>query len=176
MYPFVRMAYSVLLARRTPRLGLTEAHVSQHICWPWDLDMWMELNNGRTLTLFDLGRLALAERTGVSKMLRREGWGITVAGSSVRYRRRVRAFDRIEMHSRFIGWDRRFVYMTHSMRVRGECTSNALLRSAVTSAEGIVIPDRVLQALGVTMEAPQLPGWVQAWIAADAERPWPPAD
>ncbi|SPH24080.1 hypothetical protein DEA8626_03129 [Defluviimonas aquaemixtae] len=174
MYPFVRMFKEIWTSSRKPALGLTETHVSHHICWPWDLDMWIELNNGRTLTFFDLGRIPLAVRTGLGRVLRQKGWGITVAGNSVRYRRRVRMFDRVEMHSRCIGWDDKFIYMEQSMWRHGDCTSHMLLRSAVTSAKGIVPPRVVLGELGQLAESPPLPAWVQAWIAADARRPWPP--
>ena len=175
MYPFLRMAKEIWANRNAPPLGLTEAHVSHHLCWPWDLDLWAELNNGRTLTLYDLGRIPLAMRTGLGRVIRRHGWGITVAGSSVRYRRRVRMFDRVEMVSRCIGWDARFFYMEQSMWRAGGCTSHMLLRSAITSPAGIVPTAEVLAALDRPAESPALPGWVGAWIAADAERPWPPA-
>jgi acyl-CoA thioesterase FadM len=175
MYPFVRMLKELWTGHRAPPLGLTDTHISHHICWPWDLDLWAELNNGRTLTLFDLGRIPLAVRTGLADMLRRRRWGITVAGNTTRYRRRVRMFDRLEMHSRCIGWDDRFIYMEQSMWRDSECTSHMLLRSAVTSAKGMVPPSEVLADLGVKMESPILPDWVMAWIAADATRPWPPA-
>ena len=65
MYPVIRMAKEIVKFRNAPALPITGTHVSQHICWPWDIDLWMELNNGRTLTLFDLGRIPLAIRTGL---------------------------------------------------------------------------------------------------------------
>lgn len=174
MYPFLRMTKEIWTSSRATPLGLTDTHVSHHICWPWDLDLWAELNNGRTLTLFDLGRIPLAVRTGLGGVLRRKRWAITVAGNTVRYRRRVRMFDRVEILSRCIGWDARFIYMEQSMWRAGECTSHMLLRSAVTSPTGIVPPTDVLKALGLEAPSPDLPGWVEGWIAADAGRPWPP--
>lgn len=174
MYPVLRMAYQVAVARKAPPLGLFDTHVSHHRCWPWDIDFWMELNNGRALTLFDLGRIPLAMRTGLVKVLKAQRWGLTIAGSAVRYRRRVRMFDRIEMHSRLVGWDHRFVYIDQVMVVDGVATSQALLRSAVTDAKGIVPPDRVAAALGVDPVSPALPDWVQAWLTAEDARPWPP--
>ena len=157
-----------------PPLPILGTHVSHHICWPWDIDPWMELNNGRTLTLFDLGRIPLVLRTGLVGVLRRQGWGIAVAGNTTRYRRRVRAFQRVEMRSRCIGWDARFIYMEQSMWRGGECSSHILIRAAVTGKNGIVPPAEVLRAMGQDPQGPELPGWVQSWIAADAERPWPP--
>lgn len=174
MYPFVRMFKELWKSRHQPPLDLTGTHVSHHRCWPWDLDLWAELNNGRTLTLYDLGRIPLAVRTGLAGVLRARRWGITVAGSSVRYRRRVRLFDRVEMRSRCIGWDDRFLYMEQSMWRGDDCTSHMLLRSAVTSEQGIVPPREVLKAMGREAASPALPGWVEHWIAAEAERPWPP--
>ncbi|MCA0271176.1 MAG: acyl-CoA thioesterase [Proteobacteria bacterium] len=174
MYPFVRLAKEMWKFRKAKPLGLTDAHVSHHICWPWDLDFWVELNNGRTLTLYDLGRTPLAMRTGMVAVLRREKWGMTVAGNSVRYRRRIRAFHRVEMVSRVIGWDRRFIYMEQSMWRKGECTNHMLLRSAFTDGNGIVDMARVAAAAGHEGPSPDLPDWVTAWSAADAERPWPP--
>ena len=69
MYPFFRMAYQLWLYRKAPALPILGTHVSRHRCWPWDLDPWVELNNGRTLTLFDLGRVPLGRRNGLHKAL-----------------------------------------------------------------------------------------------------------
>ena len=175
MYPLIRFAKEMLKFRNAPRLAPTGTHVSTHVCWPWDLDPWIELNNGRTLTLFDLGRIPLASRTGLIPILRARGWGITVAGNSTRYRRRIRAFQRFTMMSRTVGWDHRFVYMEQSMWRGTECCNQVLIRSAVTSANGIVPPAEVMAEMGHSPDSPPLPDWITAWIAADAVRPWPPA-
>lgn len=174
MYPVFRLAAQFFLHRNDAPLGPTDTHVSHHICWPWDLDLWNELNNGRTLTLYDMGRLPLARRAGLIKLLRDNRWGLTMAGASVRYRRRVRAFDRIEMRSRVVCWDDRFMYLEQSMRVRGEATSHILYRAAVTGKAGMVPPSQVLTALGRDIETPDVPEWIKAWTDAEALRPWPP--
>lgn len=174
MYPFLRMAKELWKFRNAPTLSLLGTHVSTHRCWPWDLDPWVELNNGRTLTLYDLGRIPLGIRTGLKQVLLANRWGLTVAGNTVRYRRRVRAFDPVTIHSRCIGWDHRFLYIEQSMWKGDDCTSHQVIRSAVTSPDGIVAPARVLAALGQPVDSPALPDFVQAWIAAEDRRPWPP--
>lgn len=175
MYPIIRFAHQVLKYRNAPPLAPGEEHVSQHICWPWDLDPWMELNNGRTLTIFDLGRIPLAQRSGLIGMLRREGWGLTIAGSVVRYRRRVQMFDKVVMRSRLLSWDQRFVYIEQSMwKSNGDCANHAVYRSAVTDGNGIVTTDRVTAALGIPNDPLPMPEWVSDWIAAENKRPWPP--
>jgi len=175
MYPYLRMAKELWIFRNAPALPILGTHVSTHRCWPWDIDPWMELNNGRTLTIFDLGRIPLGIRTGLKRVLMAQGWGLTVAGNTVRYRRRVRAFDKVTIRSRCIGWDHRFLYLEQSMWKGDDCTTHMILRSAITSKEGIVAPERVLALLGQPAESPALPEFVQSWITAEAIRPWPPA-
>lgn len=175
MYPIVRMIKEIVISRNAPPLALGDIHVSHHICWPWDIDIWMELNNGRTLTLYDLGRIPLARRSGLITLLRQNRWGLTMAGAVVRYRRRVRAFDRIEMRSRLLCWDARFMYLEQSMwKTDGECSSHAVYRGAVTGRDGMIPIAQVLDKLGIDAPSPPMPDWVTAWITAEDLRPWPP--
>jgi acyl-CoA thioesterase FadM len=174
MYPFGRLAWEMWVNRRALPLAVTDTHVSHHRIWPQDLDPFVELNNGRTLTLFDLGRIPLGMRTGLQRVIRARGWGLTVAGSTVRYRRRVVLFDRLEMHSRCVGWDARFLYIDQSLWRGTECTSHVMIRTAITSRAGIVPPNQVLDAIGYAGPVPVLPDWVQKWSVAEAVRPWPP--
>lgn len=177
MYPLIRFRAELRRAARMPRVAPGGAHVSQHICLPWDIDPWRELNNGRTLTLYDIGRIALFVRTGLDAVLKREGWGAAVAGASIRYRRRVRAFDRFEMRSVWVGRCARFLYFHQTMWKEDEAASSLLIREAVTrEGEGpaIVPTDAVMAALGAPDWNPDLPPWIDAWRRAEAERPWPP--
>jgi acyl-CoA thioesterase FadM len=174
MYPYLRFAKNVLAARRASPLGILEPHVSQHLILPWDLDPWNELNNGRTLTLYDLGRIPMAIRMGFERVARKNGWGITVAGNSTRYRKRVTLLSKMTMVSRVAGWDPRFLYIEQSFWKGDDCTSHMLLRAAFTSKAGIVPPAAILQALGQPEVSPPLPEWIADWIAAEAKRPWPP--
>lgn len=174
MYPYIRMAKELWKFRNAPRLGILDPHVSTHRIWPQDLDPWRELNNGRTLTLFDLGRIPMSLRMGFRKVARENGWDITVAGNSTRYRKRVTVFTELTQISRVIGWDHRFSYIEQSFWRGDECTSHMLLRSAFISKAGIVPPEKVVRALGHDIPSPPLPEWIADWIAADHKRIWPP--
>lgn len=175
MYPFIRLAWGTWRARRMPRLAHPlDTHVSQHRCLPWDIDMFAEMNNGRMLSLYDLGRFQLAARAGLIDALVKHGWALTIAGSSARYRRRITTLQRFETRSRLVCWDARFMYLEQSMWVRGECASHVLYRTAAIKDGKVVTPDRVAEALGVDGPPPVIPTWVKAWTDAEAQRPWPP--
>lgn len=174
MYPFIRLALVSRAARRRARLPVDGLGTLRLTCWPWDLDMFMEMNNGRVLTLYDLGRFDHAHRIGLIALLRPNGWGFAVGGASVRYRQRVRAFDRLTLRTRCVGRDDRWFYM-HQVMARGDVAVSAgLIRVCCTDQKGIVPTDTVLAGLGQSEWRPPLPDWVTAWIAAEDARPWPP--
>ncbi len=174
MYPFIRLAVVGAAARRKPPLAVEDVATLRLTCWPWDLDMFAEMNNGRVLTLYDLGRLDHGVRVGLTAEARRRRWGFAVGGASVRYRRRVRAFDRISLRTQVLGCDARWFYVHQAMIVRGEAASAGLMRLAVTDRDGIVPPKRVLSAMGRPDWAPSPPAWASRWIEAENARPWPP--
>ena len=174
MYPFIRVAKELFVHRHAQPLEVGGWHVTRLVCWPSDIDLWMELNNGRTLTMMDLGRVVMFRRLGLVDVMRRKRWAGSIAGASIRYRRRVRMFDRLELRSRIIGWDDKFTYAEQGFWRDGECTSHALFRMAVSSRDGLVGTADFCAALGLPPESPPLPDWVLAWIDAEATRPWPP--
>jgi acyl-CoA thioesterase FadM len=145
------------------------------MCWPHDLDFWLELNNGRALSLYDIGRIAMAQRAGLIEALRRRRWGLTMAGVSTRFRRRIHGFEKFEMRSRAVCWDDKFIYLEQSMwKTNGECASHVLYRAAVTDRNGIVSPEKVLSEMGQDGPTPEMPHWIKEWCKTEALRPWPP--
>ena len=174
MYPISRFIGSAIRAYRAPKLSIDQASETSFICRPWDIDIFLEMNNGRILTLYDLGRFDLAIRSGLSGILRRKRWGLVVAGASVRYRRRVRMFDKVTMRSQLVGFDERWVYIMQSMWVTDQPTSSILLRTGVTRKGGVIPVSEVLEAFERPDWKLEPEGWVQDWIASEAVREWPP--
>lgn len=174
MYPLLRFTGEVLKYRNKP-MPFDGTHISTHRCWPWDLDPWMELNNGRTLTLYDLARVPMFIRTGAVDMLKKKRWRVTVAGVSVRYRRRITAFEKVTISSKLVGWDNRFFYTTQSIwKKDGDCANQVLLRSAIVGSNGIVDPAELAEAMDLDKTSPKMAEWVNNWIEAENTRPWPP--
>lgn len=174
MYPLIRLFLKRAEARRLGPLDLFAAHRTAIRIWPWDLDPWGELNNGRTLTLFDLGRIPMTDRMGLEVVNRRNGWDLTVAGTNTRYRRRITLFQKVICVSRILGWDDRFAYVEQSLWQGQDCATQMVLRYAFVDGKGILPPARAIAALGRDPQSPPLPDWVAAWSAAESQRPWPP--
>lgn len=174
MYPFFRLAKIAYQASRRSKINYDEPSSIEFRCHPWDLDMFNEMNNGRVATLYDLGRFDLSIRGNLLPAMRKNRWALVVAGSSVRYRKRIHMFDKITMHSRFLGFDERWMYIEQSMWVKGEPASSILIRGGVTGREGLISPEQIKQAVGAEDTQFELPQWALEWIDSEQHRPWPP--
>ena len=174
MYPFLRVLEQVIRARRAPKIRPGDTVVTRTRCWPQDLDYQGELNNGRALTLMDSGRMSLFLRSGAFDVIRQAGVKVAVAGSAVMYRRRVRLFDRIEIHSTLRGMDDRFVYIEQLLHANGQPAHHCVFRMVFFDDSGLVPACRVLADLEDPGWRAPLPDWMSAWSAAEIMRPWPP--
>jgi acyl-CoA thioesterase FadM len=76
-----------------------------------DLDTNLHMNNGRYLTIMDLGRTDALLRSGLIKKVVSEKWMPVIAGVSMIYRRSLTPFERYRLETHLIGWDEKWVYM-----------------------------------------------------------------
>lgn len=178
MYPFIRyattIAHAALKVKKGNTLTLKETSEITFRCRLSDIDNFLEMNNGRVFTLYDLGRMDFAVRTGLGKQLLKQRWGLVIAGSTIQYRKRIRAFDKVTLKTKIVAIDERWMYIEQSMWVKGKPCSSAILRSGVTKGGKVIEISKVLAALGQSdWELPPT-GFVAKWIESDAERPWPP--
>ena len=172
MYPYLRLIKVLARRRHDKNFNINDESVIRLRVCLVDLDPFMELNNGRYLTMMDFGRFDVAMRTGLWKTVKQNSWGLAVAGASVRFRHRLKLFQKYELRSQVIGHDDKWFYFHQKMIRNGKIHASALIRTAVTSKNGIVKTDKVLQAMGREHLLPDIPEWVKAWAEADELRPW----
>lgn len=175
MIPLFRLAKVYFLARGQKKVSYKDLSEIQFYCHPWDIDIFNEMNNGTVLTLYDLGRMDLALRTDLAALLIKRKWSLVVAGSSVRYRKRIHMFDKVTMRTQCVGTDERWIYLEQSMWVKGQPCSSVLIRSGITNKEGLVSTSEITTALVEQPDTRELPAWVKEWIDSEQHRPWPPS-
>ena len=178
MYPFIRYTSTIIKAaievKKGNALTFKDTGEIRFHCRLSDIDNFLEMNNGRVLTLYDMGRTDFAVRSGLGTQLLKQRWGLVVAGSTIQYRKRIRAFDKVTMKTHIVGFDERWIYIEQSMWVKGKPCSSALLRTGVTEKGKVIATARVLESLGqADWELPPT-GYVAEWIISDSDRPWPP--
>ena len=173
MYAYLRLA--LLVVKNTFRKREVFDHTTSYV-WTFrpglaDLDVYPEVNNGRHFVLFDLARYDLAMRTGLFRWVRKTRSAFVVAGSTIRYRHRLRPWRRTQVITDLVGMDDRFFYFQQRTVQSGRTCSVALLRTGVRR-KGAIHPREVMEGMGLSIE-PFMHPWVAEWNTWDDERPWP---
>ncbi|MCH6231573.1 thioesterase family protein [Microbacterium sp. CFH 31415] len=139
---------------------------------PTDLDILMHMNNGRYLSLFDLGRWDLLVRTGLFDVMKQRGWYAVVSSETVTFRKSLELWKRFDVESRMIGHDDKAVYLEHRAVVDGEIYARVIVRARMMKRSGGTLAhDELFAAVGYPDGIPEIDPWVHDWAAASALPP-----
>lgn len=164
---YLRLLLLVVLGRRRPRSSVLGPVRTPFRVWPTDLDLLRHVNNGRYLTLMDIGRLDLLARAGVSGPLRARGWYPVVVAETITFKRSLTLLQRFDVVTEVLGWDDRSVYLQQDFRRGSTLVASAVVRGRFLGRDGErVTPLQVLELAGEHVEARGVPGWVHDWAAA----------
>lgn len=176
MYIYIRLFKTLWNARHKPAAPQLQRDLHFRI-WPNDLDFNLHMNNGRYLTLMDLGRIDLMVRGGLTlKRLRALRWAPVLGNCTIRFRRPLNPFQRYTLRTRLEAWDDKWLYMTHSFILPdGKVAALALVRGCFTSPQGTVTPAQIMQEMAYTLPSPELPAAYRQWSEVD-EQLWKMAE
>jgi acyl-CoA thioesterase FadM len=126
-----RMLMVFIAAFAGTRTHMDDTHTLRLRVLPNDLDTNLHMNNGRYLTLMDLGRVDLMIRTGLFRAIMREKWMPVIAGVSMVYRRSLDPFEAYRLETRALGWDERWFYMEQTFfNAKGELAARGFVKAA----------------------------------------------
>lgn len=136
---------------------------------PTDIDVLRHLNNGRYLSLFDLGRWDLLTRSGLVSAMTEKGWYAVVAAETITFRRSLELWQRFELETRLIGHDDRAVYLERRALVGDEIYARAIIRARILRRTGGTVPhDELFAAVGRPEGLPDIEPWVHEWAAGSS--------
>ena len=161
---YFRLLLFMVRVRFRRRLGIWDtSHVTFRVN-PFDLDVMRHMNNGRYLTLMDLGRMDLMLRSRFWQRIADQGWYPVVAGQTITYRRSLLLWERFDLASRVIGHDDRWIYMEQVFRRDGQVVADAIVRARFLHRTGGSVPvDELIALVGPLPEHLTLPEWVTEW-------------
>lgn len=165
MYVFFRLIAALIRARRAPRLDpRAEFRIKLRI-FPNDLDSNLHLNNGRYLTLFDVGRFDLVMRSGLWSVMRKHKWYPVLSGAAIRFKASLAAFESVDLCTRLVYWDDKWIYIEHRLERGGRVCAKGLVKGIFRGPEGNVPVARLLEGMGLSGEAPPEPETVRRWVS-----------
>lgn len=169
MYPWLRVARIALDRSGPQRVGIFDTTTVRLRAWPNDLDANLHVNNGRYLTLADLGRFDWFRRVGLWEVARKRRVYPVIGDVTAKFRRELRCFETFELRTRLVGWDHKWGFLEHHFVRDGRIFCVVAIRGLFTGPGGTMTPGAFLGELGMALESPPLPGWAADFrTAADA--------
>ena len=114
---------------------------------PWDMDLNMHLTNMRYPAIIDVGRVQWFAEIGLLPLIISNGWRTVVASQTVTFVREIKPFTKVEIESRVLYWDRKYLYSEHRFLVEGKLHCKALGRIALVRGGRVRSFSSLLQAL-----------------------------
>lgn len=166
---FLRLFLVWFFQSRGRKASVLDTVVTRTRILPNDLDLNLHVNNGRVLSLADIGRIDWFTRTGCMRAAMQNGWMPVIGDATARYIKQLKAFEPITLESRMLGWGEKWAFMEHRLlRQDGQLAAIVVIRGMFWGKKsGSVPPARLLEATGQPpLPSPALPDWVQSWAAA----------
>jgi acyl-CoA thioesterase FadM len=172
---WIRLVWVLLTASRRGHLDVPrDASVLRFRVWPHDLDIAAHMNNGRYLTLMDLGRLDVMVRSGLWREVLRHKWTPIASAMTVRFQRELRLFQKFRLETRLLCWDAALVVMEQTFLIDGgprdgQAAARALFKGGLydRKEKRFVEVARLMALLGVSEISPPATPEVEAFLHAD---------
>jgi acyl-CoA thioesterase FadM len=171
---YLRLLWTLLRGHWLAALRLDATLIQHWRVLPNDLDINLHMNNGRYLTMVDLGLMEFFTRSGFLKSLLAQGWRPMAGGVQMSFRRDLKLFQRYELHFRWLCSDERWNYMAVEFIRHGVVHAAGMMRGGAVGRKGIVPTSRYDEhfpeagrAELATMLARPLTADVLAWRESD---------
>ncbi|WP_026480458.1 acyl-CoA thioesterase [Ahrensia sp. 13_GOM-1096m] len=151
-----RLLWVIITAFRRSKLGMMEESVITLRVMPNDLDTNIHMNNGRYLTIMDLGRVDFIIRSGMAKQLREQKWYPVVGSAKISYKRSLSPFQRYELKTRVHGWDEKWIYLEQEFVVGDVLYARGIVKTLFLKDGHKVPSSQVTHAIGYDGPSPEI--------------------
>lgn len=164
LFRLVRVVIAAFFRRR---LKVLDDSVLRFIVWPNDLDVNLHMNNGRYLTIMDLGRIDLTVRTGIFGAMIRRRWSPVVGTVTIRFRKSLLPFRSYRLITRVVCWDDKWTYMEQRFERKGEVVATAFVKALFRARKRTLRSRELLVAIGQEQRSPHMPPALEALRLAE---------
>lgn len=170
-----RLIWVLLTARSRGYLDIPrQTSVLPFRVWLHDLDISAHMNNGRYLTIMDLGRLDVMVRSGLWRQVLNHRWTPIASAITVRFQRELQPFQKFRLETRLLCWDAALVVMEQTFVIDGgtrdgQAAARALFKGGLYDRKErkFVEIARLMALLGVSEVSPPSTPEVEAFLHAD---------
>ena len=146
-----------------PRRGLLEESRVAFRVLPTDCDINFHMNNGRYLSLMDVGRVHLMAQLRLLGVIIRKKWMPVLAAADINFIRQLAPFQKFDLVTRIVTWDDKYAYMEQRFESGGMLCAHAYVKGLFLDSGGRVANSTVVAELGYTESPPPMPQELRIW-------------
>ena len=167
---YIRLFYMFVASFFKKKIHAMEETSLSFCVWPNDLDLNGHMNNGRYLSIMDIGRMDWVLRLGIAGYVIKNKYIPVLSASSMRYRLPLLPFQKYDLTTRIVCWDEKWVFMEHRFVIRGGKKDGAV--AAIGLVKGsfyskktrATIPTGdIMAAIGLAESSPAIPAYIAKW-------------
>jgi acyl-CoA thioesterase FadM len=135
---------------------------------PNDLDLNLHMNNGRFLSVMDLGRMDLLIRTDLAAALLRHRWQPLVGSLNIRYKISLMPFQKYRLRTKVVGWDEKWFYIEQRFERGNRTVAVGLVKTLFRGKGRNITPEETLKLIQVNIDPPKMPENITKWLSMEA--------
>lgn len=163
-FRLIGLLIKLLFAKRQHPLEVCEQTFR---VWPNDLDLNMHVNNGRYLTIMDLGRCDLMGKVGLMKPAYKKRWLPVLGGAQIYFIRSLKPFQKFKLTTQVVYWDEKWIYLEQQFYYKDKLMASAYVKALFLCKGHKIHPQEVLDEIEHDLVCPQPPKKLLQWIVSD---------
>ena len=126
-----------------------------------DIDINLHVNNGRFLTLADLGRIDFLIRTNFMAVMIKNKWKPIIAGVDSYYLKPLSPFKIYTQTTTLLCWDDKWGYFEHKFKSGNKVVAIIYVKGLFVGPLGRISVEEIAKTLGVTQGSPDMPEFIK---------------
>lgn len=163
----IRFTYQTILSFFLPKLSLEDEDRVALRVLPNDLDLNWHLNNGRYLSMMDLGRMRITIRMNFHKMAMKYKWGAVVGGARIVYLRSLGPLQKFTLITKPAGIYKDWFFVEQRFESKGKLAAAALVKVTFVKNGKRILGEEVLEKMGVVN--PEVSPYLESFFESEKE-------
>ena len=163
----LRLILLILSSLWRKSMGILEESVLNLRVLPNDIDV-TKMTNDRFIAVMDLGRMDVAFRVGLIRIMFRRKWVPLATFDTIRFRHPLKVFQKYKLRTRIIWWDESTFYFEQQFERKGRTLATGYVYATLLGSGGPISPEDVLSEIGQSAEPPEKPEIVSKLQATES--------
>lgn len=152
------------------KLGVFDSSVISFRVLPNDLDLNNHMNNGRFLTIMDIGRIDMVIKTGLGKIMLKNKWYPVVGSVNIIYLKSLSPFQKYNLETKTICWDEKWFYIEQRFLVNDRIIATAIVKALFKKGNKTLSSIDVINAVNPEIkESPEFPEYLVSMQQKDKD-------